>query len=154
MERGISRGGADTPFVCRAGCSLAALRGRIADALARAGAAETPRDDRARIATAMACMERSGGSLRATEARLAFEGARLKRSAREIRKSQEDMQRTQATLALRAERAREVAETAGRTVALIEDIQAAMARGEPVEHLLQAGETLIAAGRAERRQGD
>jgi len=162
MDQFTNGSGAAATFARYVDPAVEEMRSRIAFALSCLDTADMVGDSlsgsspaflrcRMRIAEAVTRMEASGVSLRATEARLAFEGARLKRSIRELRKVQEDLNLTRADLARRAEKARGVAEVAARSAALIEEIQTALARGEPVEHLLEAGEKLVAEQVARRR---
>jgi len=149
-------------FVQRFGDLTEEMRGHIALALScidgadAAGGSLAESSDtflrcHARMTGAMARMETSGVRLRAAEARLCFEGARLKRSLRELSKAQNELNSSLEYLFRRTEQARRVAENAEYTAALIEEIQAALARGEPVEHLLAAGEDFAAAQTARRR---
>lgn len=93
----------------------------------------------ARIAVALEGMAESGTRLRAAEARLCFQRARLKRSGIALRDSIGQLDKATEVLALRAREARAVAETANRTAGLIAAIEAAAARGESFEHLLAEG---------------
>jgi len=116
-----------------------------ATSVANAG---TLRDCRARIGEAMDGMGAMGTRLRVVEARLCFETARLRRSGLRVRAAQEDLQRAQAVLSQKADRARGLAVSAERTARLIAAIDAAMARGEPVETLLAEGDRILAEARA------
>lgn len=162
MERLMNGQDDSVAFVQRFGGLAEEMHGRIALALSCIDGADAAGGSlaessaaflrgHARMTDAMTRMETSGVRLRAAEARLCFEGARLKRSLRELRKAQDELKSSQEDLSRRAERARRVAENAERIAALIEKIQTALARGEPVEHLLAAGEDFAAAQTARRR---
>lgn len=101
------------------------------------------RDGGARIAEALSSIAEDGVRLRASEARLLFENARLKRSSRNLRGSLDLLRDAGESLGRRAREARAVAEAADRAQTLIDDINACLGRGEPVEHLLREGRAMI-----------
>jgi len=107
-----------------------------------ASASDTLKDGSARIASALSQIAEDGTRLRAAEARLSFENARLKRSGKHIRESLEQLREAHELLDQRAREAREVAAFADRTEALIVQIDACVRRGEPIDHLLDAGRAL------------
>ncbi|MBN2751363.1 MAG: hypothetical protein JXQ84_01520 [Rhodospirillaceae bacterium] len=102
-----------------------------------------------RIAAALASMAEGSTQITAAAARLSFENARLKRSSRGMRASLERLNEAKTLLDRRAREARDVANIADRTEALIKQINGCMERGEPVQHLLDEGQILATAPRAE-----
>lgn len=97
-----------------------------------------------RIANALAKMAESSTQMRAAEARLAFQGARLKRSSKAIHATLGKLQAACDVLEQRAREARAVAETADRTATLIAAIESAAARGESFDHLLGSANAIAA----------
>lgn len=131
--------------------AAAAAADRNAEANRRLSAAGgTLTASSARIANALAGMAESATQLRAAEARLLFQSARLKRSSKNIRDGLDRLDKAGEILQQRAREARAVAETADRTATLITAIEAAAARGESFDHLISAGHEL--AGRLEGRR--
>lgn len=117
-----------------------------------AAASGSLKDGSTRIASALSRIAEDGVRLRTAEARLVFENARLKRSSAGIRASLERLGEAGEVLNQRAREAREIADFADRTEALISQINACMGRGEPVEHLLAAGQELASAPHAAARR--
>ena len=104
-----------------------------------AQASDAFQDGSARISGALSRIAEDGTVLRTAEARLLFENARLKRSGKGLTESIALLDKARKGLIRRAREARTVAEIAGRTATLIDEINACVVRGEPVTHLLEAG---------------
>jgi len=113
-----------------------------------AAASDSLKNGSTRIATALEQINEDGIRLRAAEARLSFENARLKRSGKGMRASLDRLRAAGDTLNQRAREAREVADFADRTEALIRQIDARLQRGEPVDELLDIGRALAEQPRA------
>jgi len=117
-----------------------------------AAASDSFKSGSTRIAAALSQIAEDGTRLRAAEARLAFENARLKRSGKGMQASLDRLREAGEILNQRAREAREVADFADRTEALIAQIDACVQRGDPVEHLLSAGSELANAPHAAARR--
>jgi hypothetical protein len=117
--------------------------------LAHAGTALT--DGNERIAEALSSIAEDAVRLRASEARLLFENARLKRSGKNLRGSLDLLREAHDRLGARTREAYAIAETAGRTQSLIDRINDCVTRGEPVDHLLAVGAALVQESHGRKR---
>ncbi len=109
-------------------------------------------DGSSRIADALSSIAEDATRLRASEARLLFENARLKRSSRNLRGSLDLLREAGDRLGSRAREARAIADTADRTQSLIDQINGCVERGEPVDHLLRAGQSLAEESQNRKRR--